>query len=52
MAVENSIGRFIMMVEEHILAPERKIPRMLVEIEASFSFSEELDIVCEGGSFI
>ena len=33
MMVSNSIGRFILMEEEQILASERKISRMLVEID-------------------
>ena len=45
MTIANSLGRFILMEEDHILAYDRRIPFMLMEMDALEDLLEEMEVV-------
>ena len=52
MAVAKDIGRFILIEEDFLIAIDRCLPRMLVEVDISKVLPVDLEFVWEGGSFL
>ena len=51
-AVVNSIGKLILIEDEHLMGFERKELHVLVEINFEERLPEELEVVWEGGTFM
>ena len=50
--VAKAIGQFILIEEDFLIANDRRLPCMLVEVDISTVLPADLEFVWEGGSFL
>lgn len=52
MAIDNSIGTFMLIEDDQLLGYKRSAPRVMVDMHLSNGLPDEIEVFWDGGKFI